>query len=89
MKENISKIQFQSYFFFARFINSCGFEHIFVGETRGNEVTGFHNWIQFYLQESQDRLDYRGYFRRGTVSIEIRLTLQCNLLIVHLPIIKK
>jgi len=40
---------------------------VFVGETREHDVTGFHNWIQFYLQEKAGRLDYRGFFRRGTV----------------------
>jgi poly(U)-specific endoribonuclease len=46
--------------------NSSGFEHVFVGETRAHDVTGFHNWIQFYLQEKTGNIDYRGYFRRGT-----------------------
>jgi len=50
-----------------RSTNSSGFEHVFVGETRQHDVTGFHNWIQFYLQEKAGQLDYRGYFRRGTV----------------------
>ena len=38
-----------------------------MGETRGQEVIGFHNWIQLYLQEKRGNIDYRGYFRRGTV----------------------
>ena len=39
-----------------------GFEHVFVGETRGDtEVIGFHNWIQFYLQEKAGHVDYQGY----------------------------
>ncbi|XP_072291789.1 uridylate-specific endoribonuclease C [Eucyclogobius newberryi] len=43
-------------------IDSCGFEHIFVGETRsGNELLGFHNWVQFYLQEKGLHLDYKGF----------------------------
>ena len=37
------------------------FEHVFVGEIKGNEVSGFHNWIQFYLQEKQRVLNYYGY----------------------------
>ncbi|XP_078063561.1 uridylate-specific endoribonuclease B-like, partial [Mustelus asterias] len=42
--------------------DSSGFEHVFVGETRGGRtVIGFHNWIQFYLQEKLGHVDYRGY----------------------------
>ncbi|XP_008310216.1 uridylate-specific endoribonuclease C [Cynoglossus semilaevis] len=42
--------------------DSCGFEHVFVGETKsGTELVGFHNWIQFYLQEKNTHLDYKGY----------------------------
>lgn len=41
--------------------DSSGFEHVFVGETRGKEVIGFHNWIQFYLQEKAGNVDYKGY----------------------------
>ncbi|KAK7891117.1 hypothetical protein WMY93_023080 [Mugilogobius chulae] len=38
------------------------FEHVFVGETRsGNELIGFHNWVQFYLQEKGLHLDYKGF----------------------------
>ncbi|CAL1595652.1 unnamed protein product [Knipowitschia caucasica] len=43
-------------------LDSCGFEHVFVGETRsGNELIGFHNWVQFYLQEKALDLDYKGF----------------------------
>eukprot|EP00118_Oscarella_pearsei_P024753 m.306723 g.306723 ORF g.306723 m.306723 type:complete len:280 (+) comp41532_c0_seq1:1357-2196(+) len=47
--------------------DSSGFEHVFVGETRSpgegkpNVVLGFHNWLQFYLQEKTGNVDYRGY----------------------------
>ena len=45
-----------------RVCDSSGFEHVFVGETRGDkEVIGFHNWIQFYMQEKADHVDYQGY----------------------------
>ncbi|XP_053282835.1 uridylate-specific endoribonuclease C [Pleuronectes platessa] len=43
-------------------MDSCGFEHVFVGETKfGTDIIGFHNWIQFYLQEKNSNLDYKGY----------------------------
>lgn len=46
-------------------LDSCGFEHVFVGETKsGSEIIGFHNWIQFYLQEKNSHLDYKGYKAR-------------------------
>lgn len=46
-------------------VDSCGFEHVFVGETKsGTEIIGFHNWIQFYLQEKNMHLDYKGYKAR-------------------------
>ncbi|KAL0966958.1 hypothetical protein UPYG_G00302760 [Umbra pygmaea] len=42
--------------------DSCGFEHVFVGETKnGKEIIGFHNWVQFYLQEKLGQVDYKGY----------------------------
>ncbi|XP_059657691.1 uncharacterized protein LOC132304147 isoform X1 [Cornus florida] len=50
---------------------SSAFEHVFVGEIkqRGEqEVSGFHNWLQFYLEEAKGRVDYQGYIfprRRG------------------------
>ncbi|KAG7217406.1 hypothetical protein INR49_021573 [Caranx melampygus] len=48
-----------------RGLDSCGFEHVFVGETKsGTEIIGFHNWIQFYLQEKNRHLDYKGYKAR-------------------------
>ena len=52
-----------------RALDSSGFEHVFVGETRGGkEVIGFHNWIQFYLQEKAGNVDYQGYIRGRKVS---------------------
>jgi len=54
-----------------RDFDSSGFEHVFVGEIKGEDVVGFHNWICFYLQEKSGNIDYHGYFRRGTVSLGI------------------
>ncbi|KAF7002839.1 hypothetical protein CFC21_018259 [Triticum aestivum] len=52
---------------------SSAFEHVFVGEIKEQrqgetEVSGFHNWIQFYLEEAKGNVDYQGYIfprRRG------------------------
>ncbi|XP_054611688.1 poly(U)-specific endoribonuclease-C-like isoform X2 [Dunckerocampus dactyliophorus] len=45
--------------------DSCGFEHVFVGETKfGQEIMGLHNWVQFYLQEKHGHIDYKGYKAR-------------------------
>ncbi|XP_049550037.1 uridylate-specific endoribonuclease [Orcinus orca] len=38
--------------------SSGGFEHVFSGEVKKGKVTGFHNWIHFYLQEKEDLVDY-------------------------------
>lgn len=43
--------------------DSCGFEHVFVGEVRDGAVLGFHNWIQFYVEERKGAVDYGGYIR--------------------------
>ncbi|XP_031420194.1 poly(U)-specific endoribonuclease-C isoform X3 [Clupea harengus] len=41
---------------------SSGFKHVFVGETKfGREIMGLHNWVQFYMEEKNKHLDYKGY----------------------------
>lgn len=38
---------------------------MFVGETKnGEEIMGLHNWVQFYLQEKHNHVDYKGYKAR-------------------------
>ncbi|EOA18713.1 hypothetical protein CARUB_v10007291mg [Capsella rubella] len=53
--------------------SSSAFEHVFVGEIKqsgGEQVSGFHNWLQFYLEEAKGTVDYQGYIfprRRGEI----------------------
>jgi poly(U)-specific endoribonuclease len=56
-------IWFELYSRQSRKLDSSGFEHVFVGEIKNNEVSGMHNWIQIYNEERKKKLDYRGYIK--------------------------
>ncbi|XP_007463907.1 PREDICTED: poly(U)-specific endoribonuclease isoform X2 [Lipotes vexillifer] len=45
--------------------DSGGFEHVFSGEVKKGKVTGFHNWILFYLQEKEGLVDYYSHICDG------------------------
>ncbi|PAA90982.1 hypothetical protein BOX15_Mlig005261g2 [Macrostomum lignano] len=50
---------------------SSGFGHVFVGEVKTNDVTGFHSWLQLLLAETQGNFDYKGYVRIQDSSVLI------------------
>lgn len=43
--------------------------HSVIGEIKGGKVSGFHNWIQFYLLEKRRELNYYSHSFNGPVSI--------------------
>ncbi|EIE27711.1 hypothetical protein COCSUDRAFT_45961 [Coccomyxa subellipsoidea C-169] len=55
--------------------DTCGFEHVFVGEVDEGKVVGFHNWIQYYLEERAQRVNYLGYLlprgRQGEGQVQV------------------
>jgi len=69
-RHRLYDLWFRTYYRSARnkIIDSCGFEHVFVGELKntGAEVTGFHSWIQFYLQEKSKHLNYYGWMKKAS-----------------------
>ncbi|XP_004245847.1 uncharacterized protein [Solanum lycopersicum] len=73
LKRMLTRLWFDLYSRGGTSASSSAFEHVFVGEIkeRGEkEVSGFHNWLQFYLEEAKGNVDYQGYIfprRRGEI----------------------
>ena len=51
--------------------DSSGFEHVFLGEIKNNEITGFHNWIRIYLEEKLHNFNYLGFIKPKKRNIEL------------------
>ncbi|CAG0923655.1 unnamed protein product [Notodromas monacha] len=43
--------------------SSSGFEHVFLGEVKQGQVTGFHNWLYFLDQEAKNNVNYLGWLK--------------------------
>lgn len=53
--------------------DTSGFEHVFMGEVKNEELVGLHSWVRVYTLEQQGQLDYAGYVtsRQGIVSAQL------------------
>jgi len=60
-KKYLYGLWFELYSRTGRVFDSSGFEHVFLGEIKDGQVIGFHNWIQFFLEEKHGRVNYKGY----------------------------
>uniref|UniRef100_A0AC34R560 Endoribonuclease n=1 Tax=Panagrolaimus sp. JU765 TaxID=591449 RepID=A0AC34R560_9BILA len=43
-------------------LGSSGWEHVFSGEWKGEEIDGQHNWVRYYLLEKAGDINYHGYY---------------------------
>nr|CDJ87541.1 unnamed protein product [Haemonchus contortus] len=58
-------------------VGSSGFESVFSGEIRGNDVIRFNNWFRFYELETAGQVNYHGWYTREK-NIEMSLQFEWN-----------
>uniref|UniRef100_A0A1B6CSC7 EndoU domain-containing protein n=1 Tax=Clastoptera arizonana TaxID=38151 RepID=A0A1B6CSC7_9HEMI len=63
MKDLLYKIWFTIYSRGQKKLGSSAFEHVFMGEIKREEVSGFHNWIYFGHEEDNKHVNYLGYMK--------------------------
>lgn len=52
---------------------NSGFKEVFSGAISNGQVVGFSNWIQFYLLEKSNNINYHGWFTRDKVNFIIKI----------------
>ncbi|RHZ80640.1 hypothetical protein Glove_134g249 [Diversispora epigaea] len=57
----LNKLWFDMYARQGRSGDSSAFEHVFLGEIRGDEAKAFHNWICLYFYEKAGKFDYKSF----------------------------
>ncbi|CEF69940.1 Poly(U)-specific endoribonuclease [Strongyloides ratti] len=56
-------------------LGSSGWEHVFSGEWKNDEIDGHHNWIRYYLLQQENRIKYYGHMgHTGNVTGKIQYT---------------
>ncbi|XP_042873740.1 poly(U)-specific endoribonuclease-like [Penaeus japonicus] len=61
LRDKLKEIWFMMYSRAGSTLGSSGFEHVFVGELKSGDVSGFHNWVYFYHEELEGDLNYMGW----------------------------
>ena len=61
------------------FFYCSGFEHVFIGEIKNGDVSGFHNWAYFYQLEKSsagqnNEINYLGYLDKANFA-EVSLSI--------------
>ncbi|CAG0901743.1 unnamed protein product [Darwinula stevensoni] len=71
-RDEMKRLWFEHYPRAKGTLSSNGFEHVFMGEIKNKEVSGFHSWLYFINQEALGNLNYKGWIKRlsmGHVSL--------------------
>ncbi|VUZ55954.1 unnamed protein product [Hymenolepis diminuta] len=59
--------------------DSSPFEHVFVGETKQNNVLGMHNWITFCINEKNGVFNYYGHSKPHYLNPDYKASLQFSM----------